>query len=258
MESIFRTGLLLPARTMKNALQEQQQHFDAIAGKYLQCLGGETVHEYYQKMGCDYAITALRNLFVDPRQLSGVELGCGLGDTTVYFHHLTRRMYGVDFSNGMIEQAKERHQKQANLFIKAWFHDLPFAENSLDFAVSFGTFHHLLTKEHYEETLREIWRVLRPGGAVIISDTNPWNPLTTIISRSQTIDLGNEHFFSRSEVKPIYAKVGFVNTSIVDYGYIPHFIPALSFLDGAFSRLKVFVFGRYQMIVAKKPNNDGY
>lgn len=237
---------------MKNELQEQQQHFNAIAGRYLQCLGGETVHEYYQKMGSDYAITALRKLFVDPRQLNGVELGCGPGDTTTFFHYLTQSMRGVDFSAAMIEQAKARHPKLADLFVTAWFHDLPFPDNSLDFAVSFGTFHHLLTKAYYERTLRETWRVLRPGGAVLISDTNPWNPLTTIIARSQTIDLGNEHFFSRREVKPIYAKIGFADMRIVDYGYIPHFFPALSFLDGVFSRSKIFVFGRYQMIVAKK------
>lgn len=238
---------------MRTDLQKQQQHFNAIAGQYLQCLGGETLHEYYQKMGSDYAITALRRLFIDPRKLKGMELGCGPGDTTAYFHHLTQSMVGVDFSTAMVDQAKNRHPEKADQFFVAWFHDLPFSDSSFDFAVSFGTFHHLLTRTHYEEALREIWRVLKPGGAVLISDINPWNPLTTIISRAQTINLGNEHFFSRREALPIYKKVGFTDTYIVDYGYIPHFFSALSFLDGAFSRLKVLVFGRYQMIVAKKP-----
>lgn len=233
---------------MNKTLEEQRRHFDDIAPRYLSMLGGTKLHDYYQKMGCDYLFTVLKRYYRDFQALTGLELGSGIGMTTAYLAQTTGAMHGVDFSPGMVAEATRRY---GALFTEAPFSALPFPDASFDFVTSFGTFHHLCTIEEYRNAVQETHRILKPGGIIAISDINPWNPLTKVIAHSQDIDIGTERFFSRREVLPVFRTGGFPDVSMLDYGYIPHFLSFLGRWDGVFSRLRVPI-GRYQMFIGQR------
>lgn len=84
------------------------------------------------------------------------------------------RVYGVDRSATMVEQARRR-------FAEDWASgrleltrgsllDLPLADDSLDAVITVNTFYFL---DDVAPALREIARVLRPGGRVVIGVGDP-------------------------------------------------------------------------------------
>lgn len=75
--------------------------------------------------------------------------------------------------------------------------ELPFADNFFDAAMCIETIEHLENPWQY---LREIHRVLKPGGEIIISTPN----ITNIFSRFKYLLMGNFHLFSKKDVLDHY------------------------------------------------------
>lgn len=100
-----------------------------------------------------------------------LDLCCGTGDMTAAL--LERRpanaapITAIDFSHNMIEIGRRKLAEQPVNFIEADALHLPFADASQDLVVSAFGFRNLAD---YAAGLREIRRVLRPGGQVGILD----------------------------------------------------------------------------------------
>jgi demethylmenaquinone methyltransferase / 2-methoxy-6-polyprenyl-1,4-benzoquinol methylase len=94
---------------------------------------------------------------------------CGTGDLAIAAQRAGGRVTGVDFSQRMLERA--RAKSDAVEWIEADALALPFAEASFDAAtVGFGA----RNLDDLEGGLRELRRVLRPGGHVgILEITRP-------------------------------------------------------------------------------------
>ena len=95
----------------------------------------------------------------NPRVL---DLCCGTGDIALRF---TGRVVGVDFTDEMLRVAQTR--KRTDSWIRADALRLPFADGSFD-VVSVG--YGLRNLADIEHGLREIYRVLRPGGKLLSLD----------------------------------------------------------------------------------------
>ena len=75
------------------------------------------------------------------------------------------RITCLDYSEDMIEQAKKRLQKCANIsWVQGDVGSLPMDKDSFDIVLSMNGFHAFPDKE---EAFRETWRVLKPGGKFI-------------------------------------------------------------------------------------------
>ena len=75
------------------------------------------------------------------------------------------RITCLDYSEDMIEQAKKRLQKCANIsWVQGDVGSLPMDKDSFDIVLSMNGFHAFPDKE---EAFRETWRVLKPGGRFI-------------------------------------------------------------------------------------------
>ena len=71
----------------------------------------------------------------------------------------------LDYSEDMIEQAKERLQKRNNIsLIQGDVGDLPMEDNSFDIVLSMNGFHAFPDKK---KAFQETWRVLKPEGKFI-------------------------------------------------------------------------------------------
>ena len=104
-----------------------------------------------------------------------LDLCCGTGDLSFALaENAKARIIGADFSHTMLLRAKEKsvaHQHDASYtpqpipFFEADALHLPFANASFDLVTSAFGFRNLA---NYESGLREIARVLKPGGTIAI------------------------------------------------------------------------------------------
>ncbi|TDC75118.1 class I SAM-dependent methyltransferase [Actinomadura sp. 7K507] len=91
----------------------------------------------------------------------GLDVCCGTGAGMRTLRPLCQgRVTGVDFSAGMLAQAREAHPDAE--WVRADVRDLPFTE-SFDLAVTFGALGHLLPAER-PALFAGVHRALRPGG----------------------------------------------------------------------------------------------
>lgn len=107
------------------------------------------------------------------RQGRLLNVGCGHGSDFLPFKD-SFDLYGVDFSGEMIKLARRYSQKfefPVKLFV-ADIRDLPFADNTFDWAISVATYHHIQGPEEQKKALRELIRVLKPGGEAFLT---VWN-----------------------------------------------------------------------------------
>ena len=103
-----------------------------------------------------------------------LELGSGNG---IYLNEIfkemnaTGKVVGIDSSPAMIEMA--RHICPAATFIEASATDLPFEDQSFHAICASQVFCFI---EDIDQALSEAWRVLKPGGKIVILDTH-WDSL---------------------------------------------------------------------------------
>lgn len=98
-----------------------------------------------------------------------LDVGCNTGYGTVRFAPVARRVVGVDVSPAAIEAANRRASGGRPEFLLTTGLDLPFPDDSFDLVSSFQVLEHVPDPLAY---LREIARVTRPGGEVILATPN--------------------------------------------------------------------------------------
>jgi demethylmenaquinone methyltransferase/2-methoxy-6-polyprenyl-1,4-benzoquinol methylase len=104
-----------------------------------------------------------------------LDLCCGTGDMAFALQReaaqSSARILGVDFSRAMLERAKEKTRRRAAERSPDWLEadalKLPFSAAQYDLVTSAFGFRNLAD---YDAGLREIWRVLKPGGQCGILD----------------------------------------------------------------------------------------
>jgi SAM-dependent methyltransferase/uncharacterized membrane protein YbhN (UPF0104 family) len=105
----------------------------------------------------------------------GLDLGCGLGLQTSEMRKRGYRVIGLDPSVGLLAVGQRRLGPSPVLAASAL--ELPLADQSVDFVYTIGVLHHLAGREAQRDALREIARVLKPGGTLLVHESNPRNPL---------------------------------------------------------------------------------
>ena len=96
-----------------------------------------------------------------------LDVGCGTGRLLRKIHerYPSAQFIGVDPAEGMIEKARQ-FMTDATFFV-GQAESLPLPEASVDLALSTFSFHHW---ENQVQGVREIRRVLRPGGRFLLAD----------------------------------------------------------------------------------------
>ncbi len=106
-----------------------------------------------------------------------LNVGCGHGADFLPFRQ-GFALYGVDFSPEMLKYAQKYAQKYnfAVSLALADVRQLPYTDASFDWAIAVATYHHLKGNEEQLKALRELRRVLKPGGEAFITVWNRWQP----------------------------------------------------------------------------------
>ncbi len=114
----------------------------------------------------EWHIPAAAN-FAGARGLKVLEIGCGLGTDGAQFAKTGADYTGVDLTEAAVELARKRFElfDLAGKFQTADAENLEFADESFDLVYSHGVLHHT---PDTTRAIREIYRVLRPGGRAIV------------------------------------------------------------------------------------------
>jgi SAM-dependent methyltransferase len=104
-----------------------------------------------------------------PANHSMAELGCGAGRMTRTFAQRFQSVAAVDISTEMQSRAKSYLQSFSNIrWVLSDGESLPGLENaSVDFVFSYLVLQHMPAKEVVFSSIREMMRILRPGGAFL-------------------------------------------------------------------------------------------
>jgi ubiquinone/menaquinone biosynthesis C-methylase UbiE len=104
-----------------------------------------------------------------------IELGCGTGDYALWYaSHGAGNVVGVDLSDGSLRRAREqaeRHHIDNVRFVKQDVLALDFPDEQFDYSYSVGVLHH--TGDPFTG-FRELVRVTKPGGVVVVSLYNTY------------------------------------------------------------------------------------
>jgi ubiquinone/menaquinone biosynthesis C-methylase UbiE len=125
-----------------------------------------------------------------------VEVGCGQGTTLNFLPQFGAEIFGLDMSLQSIRSAKFgaselRHITKTRL-LQADAEHLPLQSESFDIAISIGVLHHT---SDTAQGIREIHRLLKPGGLAVVMLYRSGNPkwwMTRLLrAYSKLVDLVN-------------------------------------------------------------------
>jgi len=112
-----------------------------------------------------------------------LDLGCGRGDNSIIFAKKALEVIGVDIKDTFLGDATRNVSFQI-----ANAENLPFSDDTFDVIFSKDTFHHL---KNIGNSLKEAFRVLKPGGSLVIVESNRLNPIFYV---HMTLLKGHNHF----------------------------------------------------------------
>ena len=127
------------------------------------------VHKTYDKIAQKFSITRhtvwkYTKKFINslPKNSKCLEIGCGNGKNMLYCKDLD--WTGVEICKGFRDICIKRGLN----VIDGNAIDLPFEDNSFDVVISIAVIHHLSTEQRRKKAIQEMFRVLKPGGRMLI------------------------------------------------------------------------------------------
>src|SRR5208282_4258547 len=138
---------------MRDYKAESRGYFDKLAQRYDSHYYGSHGRQQYQRVAA--AAKAWKFSSV-------LDVGCGTGGLLTELKRPRLKLAGVDISQNMIEEAKKRLGKAADLRVADSEH-LPWKANSFDLVVTTDSFHHWPDPL---QALSEARRVLKKGGHI--------------------------------------------------------------------------------------------
>ena len=106
-----------------------------------------------------------------------LDVGCGIGEFHPFVRGMFGRLCGVDVSQASVAQA--RHKNPGVEYEAYDGTTLPYGNATFDLSIAICVMHHVPPPQ-WVGFLREMRRVVRPGGLVCLIEHNPFNPLTRL------------------------------------------------------------------------------
>jgi ubiquinone/menaquinone biosynthesis C-methylase UbiE len=137
-----------------------------------------------------------------------LDVGCGDGASEIFLHRQfpSWQLEGIDVTEQSIAQAQNRNIPSAKFQLYNGT-QIPFEDKSFDVVFIAAVLHHIEFSFH-SLLIKEIYRVLKPGGRLYLFEHNPLNPLTRYLVKTCPFDK---------------------NAKLLTYGYTKKLLQALPF-----------------------------
>ncbi len=191
--------------------RRQRERWDFVARSWPDLYQAQST-QYYRR--CEIAL--VQRYLTDPRGKTVLKLD--LWNEAVNTRLLQwiegqgARVYGMDVSAITTGRARRNFHGEARTghFVQGDIRSLPFAAGAFDFVYTMGTIEHV---REYELAVREVSRVLRPGGIAVIGVPHKWDlflrPLLVwLLERLGRYPYSPERAFGAAELRDLVARNG--------------------------------------------------
>ncbi len=144
---------------LKKRKDKMRAYFDELAGRF----GRDYVPGRSWKGVAEMLLKLLPPMVI-------ADIGAGEGTLSLLLAQRAERVIAVDNSEKMVEYGTEAARKSGvgNIEYRVGdLEELPVASGSVDLALFSQSLHHAL---HPQDAVKEAWRILKPGGRVMILD----------------------------------------------------------------------------------------
>jgi ubiquinone/menaquinone biosynthesis C-methylase UbiE len=186
---------------------------------------------------------SVKNRLLDEAHINNtariLDVGCGTGTLLLLAKRRSKSLLAIGLDGDMnvldIARSKAHRCVQKIALVQAFCFGIPFADGVFDRVLSSLMLHHL-TRSEKVRTLREVFRVLRPGGELHVADWGqPHNLLMRVLSFS--VRLGDSFARTADNVK----------------GFLPALFQDAGFKDATETARFATLFGTLSLYKAYKP-----
>ena len=188
-------------RVLRKRQDKMRSFFDSVAGR----LGKDYVPGQSWKSVAEALLRLMPPMVI-------ADLGAGEGTFALLLAQGAKKVIAVDTSAKMIEVAREqalRHGVKNVEYRLGDMEEVPIDDGSVDLVFFSQSLHHAL---HPERAIQEAWRILQPGGRIVVLDL-----VKHRFEEARELYADEWLGFSESELEAMMEKAGFtdVQTSVV-------------------------------------------
>lgn len=201
-------------------------------------------HEFFFQYKADLIRKFVAEKFPG-RRIKLLDVGCGMGLLHKYLKDEAMEVHGVDISKKSLEYAAEHNPHVA------YHHNegdtLPLATSEFDLVFAACVIHHVPVSL-WDAFLKEMARVARGGGYVMVLEHNPLNPATQWVVRSCDLDR-DAVLLPPWKVRGLFRNAGLRSISTRNILFTPFKAGVFRTLDRLFSKVPL---GAQYVVEARK------
>jgi len=236
------------------SLETEEEHFSEIAPVYDAKIPDHMRRHYLAKK-----IEPMQGLLeaAGVKKGTGLDVGCGTGWYARALEDRGHTVLGLDRAEGQVRQYLARVPTGGAVVGDAAA--LPYGDGIFDFAYAINIIHHLPGRMQQAGALKEIRRVLKPGGTFFLHEINVLNPvhrfyMVFLFPVLKDIDEGTEHWILPGETGLFE---GFDKIAVRYFTFLPDFLPgpalrALSPLESLLEKSPLRPLSAHYMMVLRK------
>lgn len=125
-----------------------------------------TAKEFTERPASKYITDAIDEVLLNKeKNIKALDIGCGGGRYSRYLSNIVNNVYAIDRYEQMAFSVKNTNIS----FAKANMDNIPFEDNMFDLIISIGVVHNAVTIKEFNNSIKEINRLLKPNSRAILS-----------------------------------------------------------------------------------------